>query len=201
MTTDIDIINLALIDLGANAVLSLATPPGDAYAKQYQNHIGALVASYPWTFQTGFAQLSRLTAAPEAHWAYAFALPPDLAGAPRAVYPDKAVRTPTPDYEIRGAELLTNFPEIWLRYPRTLDPARWPGYFLALAVLVMKAQFALSVREDTALWRALKEEAFGSPAMMGEGGKAGEARIIDSSGNPSAVIAIGQNPLTAVRLS
>jgi hypothetical protein len=201
MTTRIDIINLALIDIGAQAVMSEDGPPGDSYARQFDLHVGALASSYPWSFQTRLAQLSRLTAPPEAHWAYMYELPSDMAGSPRAVYPTPERRRPTTDYEIRGNRLFTDHPDIWLRYTHGLEPARWPGYFTALAALVMKAQFALSVREDSALWKALTLEAFGAPAQMGEGGKVGEARAIDSGGQPSGVIAIGSNPLVAVRLT
>jgi hypothetical protein len=159
------------------------------------------VSCYPWTFQTRLAPLSRLSAAPEAHWAYVFELPSDMLGAPRAASPSKDDRTPTTAYEIRGKQLFTDHPEIWLRFTRPPDPARWPGYFLALAVLVMKAQFALSVREDTGLWRTLNQEIYGMPSALGEGGRLGEAKTIDASGKPSDVLAIGVNPLVAVRFS
>jgi hypothetical protein len=122
-------------------------------------------------------------------------------GAPRAAYPSGTCRQPTTDYEIRGKQLFTNHPEIWLRFTTTINPALWPLYFTGLAVLVMKAQFALSVREDTSLWRQLRELAFGPPQMMGEGGQFAEAKNIDASGKPSDVIPIGANPLTSVRLS
>lgn len=199
MTTRADIINLALIELGATPMQSEDVPPGVSYRRQYELHVGALVSSYPWSFQTRLAKLARLTAPAEVHWTFMFELPPNMAGAPRAVYPKADRRRPTTDYEIRGGRLYTDYPDIWLRYTHGLEPARWPAYFVALAVLVLKAQFALSVREDSALWRTLTQEAFGPPNMMGEGGKVGEARAIDSSGQPSGVIAVGGNPLVDVR--
>jgi hypothetical protein len=198
MTTRLDIINRALIEIGQTPVVE-DVPPGDSRVLEYETHIGALVSSYPWTFQTRLVQLARLTASPEAQRQYAYDLPSDMLGTPRAVYPSSVGRQPTSDFEIRGRQLYTDHPEIWLRYTQTLQPARWPGYFLGLAVLVMKAQFALSVREDTVLWRQLYELAFGPPQMQGEGGKIAEAKAIDASGKPSDVIAIGSNPLIAVR--
>ena len=201
MTTRIDIINRALIDIGNGPVQSEDVPPGDSYALQYETHVGAVVSSYPWSFQTRLTKLARLVAAPEAHWVYEYDLPSDMIGAPRAVYPNAERRRPTSDFEIRGRKLFTDHPDIWLRYTMAMNPALWPAYFTALAVLVLKAQFALSVREDSALWLRLTEHAFGPAQMMGEGGKVGEARAIDSGGQPSGVIAIGENPLVSVRFS
>ena len=198
MTTRIDIINRALIEIGQTPVAE-DVPPGDSRVLEYETHIGSLVSSYPWTFQTRLVQLARLTASPDAQRRYAYDLPSDMLGSPRAAFPNSIIRQPTTDYEIRGRKLFTDHPEIWLRYTEALQPARWPGYFLALAVLVMKAQFALSVREDTVLWRTLTEMAFGTPQMMGEGGKIAEAKNIDASGKPSDIIAIGNNPLISVR--
>lgn len=200
MTTRIDIINRALIEIGAAPAVE-EVPPGDAYALQYETHIGALVSSYPWSFQTRLTRLARLLAPPELHRQYEFDLPSDMLGTPRAVYPRSDCRRPTTDFEIRGKKLYTDHPEIWLRYTMSLNPVLWPGYFTGLAVLVLKAQFALSVREDSALWRALTEMAFGAPQLMGEGGKFGEAKAIDASSQPSGVVAIGGNPLVSVRFS
>jgi hypothetical protein len=198
MTTRIDIINRALIEIGQTPVAE-DVPPGASRVLEYETHIGALVSSYPWTFQTRLVQLARLTAPPQAQRQYAYDLPSDMRGTPRAVFPDGLTRQPTSDFEIRGRKLFTDHEQIWLRYTQGLQPALWPDYFLALAVLVMKAQFALSVREDTVLWRTLTEMAFGTPQMMGEGGKVAEAKAIDASGKASDVIAIGSNPLIAVR--
>jgi hypothetical protein len=198
MTTRIDIINRALIEIGQSPVAE-DVPPGPSRVLEYETHIGALISSYPWSFQTRLVQLARLTAPPDAQRQYAYDLPSDMPGAPRAAYPNALTRQPTTDYEIRGRQLFTDHQEIWLRYTQTPEPARWPGYFLALAVLVMKAQFALSIREDTVLWRELHQLAFGPPQMQGEGGKFGEAKTIDAGGKPSEVIQIGSNPLIAVR--
>jgi hypothetical protein len=201
MTTRAHIINLALVDIGQTPMLSEDGPPGDGYVLQYDNHIGALVSSYPWTFQTGLVKLARLTAPPEVHWQFMYDLPSDMAGAPRAAYPRSDLREPTTDWELRDGRLYANQPEIWLRYPLRPDPTRWPPYFTGLAVLVMKAQFALSVREDTVLWRNLTEIAFGDPRLNGEGGKFAEAKTIDASGKPSERIPIGNNPLVSVRFT
>lgn len=201
MTTRAHIINLALVDIGQTPMLSASGAPGDAYVLQYENHIGDLVSRYPWSFQKGLVQLARLTAPPEVHWLYRFDLPSDLAGAPRAVYDRPDLRKPTTDWELRDGRLYGNQPELWMLYGRRPDPILWPPYFTSLAVLVMKAQFALSVREDTALWRSLHELAFGPAQMNGEGGKFGEAKSIDASGKPSEGVTIGNNPLISVRVS
>lgn len=201
MTLRVDIINRALIDIGASPINSEDVPPGDAYVLQYETHIGALVSCYPWTFQTSLVQLSRLTAPPEVHWTYMYELPAEMSGTPRAVYPSKTSRMPTTDFEIRGSRLYADHPEIWLRFTNRIDPTKWPAYFLALAVLTLKTQFALSVREDTSLWKTLTDQLYGPPSTMGEGGKLGEAKSIDASAHPSDVLPIGSNPLTSVRFS
>jgi hypothetical protein len=199
MTTRADIINRALIEIGATPMQSEAVPPGDAYVLQYETHIGLLVSCYPWTFQTELRQLARLAAPAEAQWAFMYELPPDMKGAPRAVYPTKDSRRPTQDYELRNGRLYADHPQVWLRYTVPANPVRWPAYFLSLAVLAMKAQFALSVREDSSLWRTLTEQLYGPAQMMGEGGMLGQAKSIDAGGKPSDVLQIASNPLVAVR--
>lgn len=201
MTTRIHIINLAVVDIGQTPVANIVDPPGDTYALQFDHHIGALVSSYPWTFQTTLQQLSRLSAVPETHWLYAFQLPAEMEGALRAVYPDSQCLQPTQAFEIRGRTLYSNWPELWARFTNPLDPTNWPPYFVALAVLVLKAQFALSIREDRTLARDFTEQIYGPPSMMGEGGMLATAKAIDASGKPSDVLRIGSNPLTAVRFT
>jgi hypothetical protein len=199
MTLRIDIINQALLELGDQPVTEDA-PPGDGYVLQFDTHIGALISRYPWTFQSRLRQLGRLTAAPEAHWKYAFALPSDRLGPPRAVYPEKDECRPISDYELLEDRLLCDEPELWARYPFVITPSVWPAHFKSLAILVMKAQFALTVREDASLHFRLSQVAFGPPEYEGQGGLFGECKAIDAGSRPSRVVQIGSNPLTAVRL-
>jgi len=198
VTTRIDLINRALTEIGSLTVTEDVSP-GPDYVEIYETHVGGLVSSHPWTFQTKLAQLSRLSATPDAHWQYQFALPSDMLGTPRAVYASKDARAPTHLWDLRDHVLLSDHDEVWLRYTHAMDPARWPGYFIRLVVTVLKAEFQESVREDTAAAERLRRVAFGPPSTYGEGGMIAEAKKIDAQAHPAPKVHVGANPLIAVR--
>lgn len=200
MTTRIDLINRALVEIGQSPVVE-GVPPVDTCVMTYETHIGALVSSYPWTFQTKLAPLGRLTQAPVAHWRYAYQLPADMAGTPRAIFAHKDDREPIVDFEIIGDRLVTDRDAIWCRYTFRPEPGRWPGHFILLAVTALKAQFALTIREDTTLHNTLNQIAFGTPSQGGQGGLWASSAHIDNSGQPSRVVRIGSNPLTRGRVT
>lgn len=203
MALRIDIINNALVRLGAAPIQSETLTGTDAYVMIYDTVIGALVSRYPWSFQTKFAQLGRLLTPPLSQWQYGYQLPADLLGTPRAVYASVPTgggwpELPVTAFEIMGDTLFTNETQIWLRYTFALSPARWPGYFTELAVMALAAEYAISVREDAALRNSIRTDVYGSSREQGEGGMLAEAKAIDASSQPSRTLSV-VNPLTAGR--
>jgi hypothetical protein len=206
MTNRIDMINQALIAIGAVPLQSETAPNGPRYVAIYNLTIGNLCSEYPWTFQTGFEQLAQLTVKPVRNkWLYAYALPSGMTGEPQAAYDRIDIGTwqpigePVKEFEIYGGVLYANYTQIYLRFTRDPAEAIWPAYFQNLAVKLLMAELAVPAREDAPLRQALMQEVYGSPEHQGEGGLIAKCKAINSQGRPSRKLAIGFNPLTAVR--
>ncbi len=215
MTIRIDMINQALIAIGAVPLQSETAPNGPRYVAIYKDAISALCAEYPWTFQTGFVQLAQLSAKPvQNQWLYAYALPSDMDGTPRALYDSIALNNwysgppwsdfdalipPVTEFEIYSGVLYANYTQLWCRYTKKPNEAIWPPWFRNLGKTLLMSEYAVPAREDAALRQALRLEVYGPPEHQGEGGLIAKCKSIDSQGRPSRVIQIGVNPLVAVR--
>jgi hypothetical protein len=79
-TTDIDICARALIMIGAQPITSFddGTTEATVAANLYEDTVRDLLSRHRWRFATGQAQLSRLTASPDARWDAAYQLPADM---------------------------------------------------------------------------------------------------------------------------
>lgn len=215
MTTRIGMLNQALIAIGAVPLQSETAPNGPRYVAIYQLAIGNLCSEYPWTFQTGFEQITQLTTPPARNqWKYAYALPSDINGELQAVY-DRLVpgtwysgipwaefdevNPPVKEFEVYGGVVYANYPRLWARYPQLPNEARWPGYFKNLATKLLMAELAIPAREDAPLRQSLMLEIYGPAEHQGEAGLIAKCKAINSQGRPSRKLSIGVNPLTAVR--
>lgn len=79
-TTSIDICARALVMIGAQPITSFedGTTEATVAASLYEDTVRDLLSRYRWRFATGQAQLSRLSAAPDARWDAAYQLPSNL---------------------------------------------------------------------------------------------------------------------------
>jgi hypothetical protein len=66
-------------------------------------------------------------------------------------------------------------------------------------VTVLKAELVMAVREDRVAANELRQLAFGTPSVIGEGGLIAEAKKIDAQSKPAPVLRVGVNPLLTVR--
>jgi hypothetical protein len=213
MTVRIDMINQALIAIGDHPLQSETAPNGPRFVAIYKDAISALCSEYPWQHCTAFRQLAQLTASPvQNQWNYAYALPSDMEGTPRAVY-DRIVQSwgsgwsgdpsipPVTDFEIYGGLLYANYTALWCRFTQQPNEAIWPAWFRNLAKKLLMAEYAIPAREDLELREKMMLEVYGPPEHQGEGGLIAKCKAIDSQGKPSSTIQIGLNPLVAVRWS
>ncbi len=211
MPLRIDTINLALQRLGQPPLQSEAAPNGPAYVAIYNLVIGSLCSEYPWTFQTGFQQLAQLAQPTGNSWLYAYAMPSDLAGTPRALYNSITPyngggpiwghdeQTPVTDFEILKGVLYSNETQLWMRYTQAPNPNAWPFFFQELAVKLMMAELAIPVAENAPMREQLIQEIYGPIERQGEGGLIAKCKNLDSQGRASRKLQIGANPLVAVR--
>lgn len=199
MTDRITMLNRALLRIGAEPLVTEADPGAPVHLAVYDSVLERFGA-HSWSFFKVTRKLARLSATPDALWTYAFQLPADRIGAPRAIYPSAdTARQPTTNYDLIGDQLLTDFPDIWATTLRLVGYERWPGDFREAFITALMAELALSVREDRALHDRLYAKAFGTPQQMGMGGLFGAALDNDSQAIPSTVVGGMVNPLIDVR--
>lgn len=197
MSDRITMLNRALLRIGADPLVTELDPGAPVHLAVYDSVLERFAAK-PWSFFKVTRRLTRLAAAPEHGWRYAYELPADRMAPPRAVYYDTS-RTATVDFDIIGAQLLTDYEQIWIVYLRTAGYELWPGDFREAFTTALMAELALSVREDRPLHDRLYAKAFGTPQQMGTGGLFGAALDNDSQGLPSEDLGGGESPLIDVR--
>lgn len=199
MSTRIEMLNRALLRIGADALGTEADPGAPVHLAVYDSVLEYLAGVHPWSFFKETRRLVRIDAAPEAHFQYQFQMPPDRIAALRAVYPAAEIRKPTTAYTITGDRLLTDHPEIWVTFVKQRDPAYWVGEFREGFTLLLMSELALSIREDRPLRDSLRRDALGTPGEQPHGGIIGKAISSDNMAEPSVGIAGDYNPLIDVR--
>jgi len=192
MYTPVSICSNALIRLGTNPIQSFTDGSDVATTCDviYHQKKLSVLNSYPWRFTMGFAPLSRMSEAPVAQWQYQFTLPSDrIQDGPAAVYTSNSVDAyPISSYDIVGNRLLSNNPEIWIKYQRDIDESLFPPYFSELLINIMMYELSYAVADSSTLRQELRLEVYGMPSNDGVGGLMGITRQIDSRDNPSIFI-------------
>lgn len=195
----IEIIDTALVALGAEPLQSESAAGSDTHIKTFDSIVGYCLTVNPWHWNTVTRQLPRLSEAPLRYWRYQYERPADMLGAPRAYYNSSTCRQPFTDVELNDGTIQTNAEQLWLKHDKRSAPATWPAYFVTLIETALQARFALSIREDATLANLLEQRAFGTPQEMRRGGLMGVALDIDAQAKPSPKIGEGRNPLISAR--
>lgn len=199
MSDRIIMLNRALLRIGAEPLVTEADPGAPVHLAVYDSVLEHFSAA-PFSFLKSTRKLARKTVAPISQWQYAFLLPSDRMGPPRAVYASADTsRRPLTTYDIQGDALLSDEPELWATVLSKTGWEKWPGDFREAFITALMAELALSIREDRVLHRELYAKAYGSPAQGGVGGLFGLALDRDSQGIPATVVGGGYNPLVDVR--
>lgn len=198
MTWRLELINDALMRIGQYPLASETAFGADKIIRIYTTVAGNLL-THPWTFIKKTRKLVRKSQCPVEHYAYAFEMPPDRHGAPRAFWVDASASRKTTDYQLSGNEVYSNAPEMWGEFMITGDGQAWPGDFKDLFTKALMAEFALSEREDRPLRNELLQECFGTPSEGAMGGLLGKCLTADNQAEPSDIVGGGEDPLLDVR--
>jgi hypothetical protein len=189
--TGITICSDALLMLGAKAISSFndGTDESSVCDRLYPDIRDSTLMMYPWSFSFKKIQLARLVTAPGSVWKYAYQLPGDRLGNPRAVYDTAAVGgTPRKDWEIQGDQLLTNLEAAFIDYQYSVGEFAMPQYFVQLLKYQVAWHIAEPITEQAekaGFWRRM---ALGEPGENGRGGYFRQATQIDGANNAVKVI-------------
>ena len=189
--TGITICSDALLMLGAKAISSFndGTDESSVCDRLYPDIRDSTLMMYPWSFSMKKIALARLITAPGSVWKYAYQLPGDRLGSPRAVYDTAAVgATPRKGWEIQGDQLLTNLESVYIDYQYSTPEYAMPQYFVQLLKYQVAWHIAEPITEQAekaGFWRRM---ALGEPSENGRGGYFRQATQIDGANNTIKVI-------------
>ena len=189
--TGITICSDALLMLGAKAISSFndGTDESSVCDRLYPDIRDSTLMMYPWSFSMKKIALARLITAPGSVWKYAYQLPGDRLGSPRAVYDTAAVgATPRKEWEIQGDQLLTNLESVYIDYQYSTPEYAMPQYFVQLLKYQVAWHIAEPITEQAekaGFWRRM---ALGEPSENGRGGYFRQATQIDGANNTIKVI-------------
>jgi hypothetical protein len=189
--TGITICSDALLMLGAKAISSFndGTDESSVCDRLYPDIRDSTLMMYPWSFTFKKVQLSRLLTAPTSVWKYAYQLPGDRLGNPRAVFDTAAVgATPRKEWEIQGDQLLCNLESVFIDYQYSVGEFAMPQYFVQLLKYQVAWHIAEPITEQNdkaGFWRRM---ALGEPGENGRGGYFRQATQIDGANNAVKVI-------------
>ena len=191
--TDVSICSQALLLLGSTSISSFSdgTAPASIAGVLYTKVKAQTLGMYPWSFSLTKTQLAQSASTPLSYWQYAYALPSDMVnGVPRMVFTSNNTNAPNlTDYEIQGAELLSQEQTIYIDYQRDVDEQSMPAYFVQLLIYQMAWHLAEPVTDQTTKSEYWKNVALGTPLESLRGGYFRQATAIDGSGQSSQVLA------------
>ena len=191
--TDVSICSQALLLLGSTSISSFSdgTAPASIAGVIYPKENAQTLGMYPWSFALTKTLLAQSASTPLSYWQYAYALPSDMVnGVPRKVFTSNNTNAPNlTDYEIQGAELLSQEQSIFIDYQRDVDEPAMPAYFVQLLIYQMAWHLAEPVTDQTTKSDYWKGVALGTPLESLRGGYFRQATVIDGSGQSSQVLA------------
>lgn len=135
MADEVGICNSGLAKIGNNRIISLTqgTPAANLCAEQYEKLRDDLLRSHDWNFAASRVKLGQLSATPAFGYDYQYALPSDWMRTITVHAADNRyvhiTEYATESTEAEGRVLLTDYPDVYLRYVRKItdvnlmDPA------------------------------------------------------------------------------
>lgn len=191
--TDVSICSQALLLLGSTSISSFSdgTAPASIAQVIYPKVKAQTLGMYPWSFSLTKTQLAQSASTPLSYWQYAYSLPSDMVnGVPRKVFVSNNTNAPNlTDYEIQGAELLSQEQTIFIDYQRDVTEQSMPAYFVQLLIYQVAWHLAEPVTDQTTKSEYWKTVALGTPLESLRGGYFRQATAIDGSGQSSQVLA------------
>ncbi|PZQ48712.1 MAG: hypothetical protein DI551_01110 [Micavibrio aeruginosavorus] len=145
---DVALCSRALIRLGAAPITSFAdgTAESEVAGAMFAPVRDALLSAYGWSFASGQAALTKLSAPPVADYQNAFALPLDYL---RAISAGNGGRGRGLNYRIARGALHTDAEEVTLSYIFRPEEEEFPPYFDMAMIARLSAEFCIPLTENT----------------------------------------------------
>ena len=186
--TKLTICNDACLMLGVNEMTSFTegTDSAKICDRLYDDLKKYILSIYPWSFAKKKVQLARTTETPVTEWTYAYALPSDIIGSPKAVFQTSTAgalaQTEFELYYIDQQRLLTDYATVYIDYVANIDESRFPEYFVYLLRHALASDIAEPLTDQITKADYFRVLAFGTPAENGRGGLFRQASVADAQG-------------------
>ena len=153
-----DIINGALVRIGANEIASLDddTTEGTTARRIYPNTLRDLLSRYRWRFMIGEALLARLSAPPLGGWDAAYQIPTEA-----EVIESVTVNQHSINFDRIGDQIRCNATvgeQVYLNFTYKVDETRFPGYFCTLLEFELASNLAIPVGDRGDLAEAYEKK-------------------------------------------
>jgi len=203
--TKLTICNDALLMLGAAEMTSFTegTDSAKICDRLYDDLKKYILSIYPWSFAKKKVQLARTSDTPTTEWQYAYALPADIIGTPKALFQTStAGALPQTEFElyyIDQQRLLTNYDTVFIDYVADVDESRFPEFFVYMLRHALAADFAEPLTDQITKADYFRALAFGTPAENGRGGLFRQCTQADAQGQRSQQLGNNSFDLIEVR--
>jgi hypothetical protein len=184
-TTDISIINTALLMVGANDINSLSDASAEAKLANsvYQDVKQSLLQYNPWRFSLKQKDLGgALTTDPLFDWRYSYQTPSDLL---RVISIEGDA-----EYEVYEDKIFTDVSPCRIIYQSNVQEKDFPSYFIRCLNFHLASTFAVSLLDDAAKMQMFEQRADKETAR---------ARNIDAQQQPNSRISDVNYSLINVR--
>lgn len=187
--TKLSICSDAMIMLGAAPISSFAeaTDAAQIADRLYDDIRDMMIQQYDWSWSVKKIKLARLATAPLNEWKYAYTLPGDILGDPRALFNSSGVGArPVREWEIYGTSIFCNYEDVYIDYQYQVLESLMPSYFVRVLKAALASAFAVPVTDSTAKADYFHAMAFGPPIENMRGGLMRVAMNIDGSRPPQS---------------
>lgn len=183
MASKFDIVNGALVRLGANEISTFTDDTAESAAARrlYDNTLNDLLSRYPWRFMMNQLELARLTEKPKDRWDSAYALPTDC-----DVIKAVNVNGHPVQFDRYGDKIFTNASvgeHVVLDYVRKVKEEYFPGYFCTLLEFELAAGMAIPIGDRADLAEAYEKRALRHFSL---------AKNVDSQGRTARRMPLGR---------
>lgn len=199
MATRIAICNEALASIGELPLQTEAADNAAPVLLLYDRAVRQITGSGSFSFTRVLRRLARDTASPDGPWTYRFQLPAEQLEGPQAIFDSETATIPFLRWELRDNGVYADVEELWARVRIQPSPAIWPPLFREAVTTLLSSHLALSMKDDKDLAQLLYRVAMGDPAIPGDMGLCGKARVMDTQAQPSKRLMQGTSPLIAAR--
>lgn len=172
MSTELGIVNSALIKLGVETISALpgTTRQGALANEQYSKMRDELLTEHPWNFAIKRATLTATGSTPDFEFAYEYTLPADCLRVWSTQYGDDF-------FQIENGFLYSNYSDVKIRYiSKVTDPTKFSPTFSELLSLKIASDLCYVLVQSNSLKTSLLQEYLV---------KLRDARSYDGQENPS----------------